>query len=110
MRPFSCHALRSRGLAQAYAGNQGRQDLGASRAVSVSAGHGIPTSTRVSMLVGSDDQTTPPSLTNAYATALWDRGIPVDVTVAPGLHHNILLAPEAMEQLKQITRATGAAQ
>src|SRR5262245_16421566 len=54
---------------------------------------GIPASTQVSMLVGSDDQTTPPSLTEAYAAALRDRGIPVDVTVAPGLSHNILLAP-----------------
>jgi pimeloyl-ACP methyl ester carboxylesterase len=72
--------------------------------------NGIPTSTRVSMLVGSDDQTTPPSLTEVYAAALRDRGIPVDITVAPGLHHNIMLTPEAMERLKQITSTTGAAQ
>jgi predicted esterase len=71
---------------------------------------GIPASTRVSMLVGSDDQTTPPSLTDTYAAALRDLGIPVDVTVAPGLQHNILLAPVAMERLKQIVSTTSAAQ
>jgi acetyl esterase/lipase len=62
------------------------------------------------MLVGSDDQTTPPSLTDTYAAALRDLGIPVDVTVAPGLQHNILLAPVAMERLKQIVSTTSAAQ
>jgi len=71
---------------------------------------GIPASTRVSMLVGSDDQTTPPSLTDAYAAALRDRGIAVDVTVAPGLQHNILLEPVAIERLKQIVNTTSAAQ
>jgi len=71
---------------------------------------GIPASTRISMLVGSDDQTTPPSLTIAYAAALRDRGIPVDVTIAPGLGHNILLEPVAMDRLKQIVSTTGAAQ
>jgi len=71
---------------------------------------GIPASTRVSMLVGSDDQTTPPSLTNAYAAALRDRGIPVDVAIAPGLGHNILLEPVAMDRLKQIVSTTGAGQ
>jgi predicted esterase len=71
---------------------------------------GIPTSTRVSMLVGSDDQTTPPSLTNAYAAALRDRGVSVDVTIAPGLGHNILLEPVTMDRLKQIVSTFGPAQ
>jgi acetyl esterase/lipase len=52
--------------------------------------------------LASDDEITPPSLTDAYAAALRDRGIPVDVTVAPGLGHEILLEPVAMDQLKQI--------
>jgi predicted esterase len=72
--------------------------------------NGISASTRVSMLVGSDDETTPPSLTEAYAAALRDRGIPVDVMVAPGLQHNILLTPVALERLKQIVSTTSAAQ
>ena len=70
---------------------------------------GIPASTRISMLVGSDDQTTPPSLTDAYAAALRDRRIPVDVMVAAGLGHNILLEPVAMDRLNQIVSTTGAA-
>jgi pimeloyl-ACP methyl ester carboxylesterase len=69
---------------------------------------GISTSTRVSLLVGSDDQTTPPSLTNVYAAALRDRGIPADVTIAPGLGHNILLESIALDRLKQIVRTLGA--
>jgi pimeloyl-ACP methyl ester carboxylesterase len=71
---------------------------------------GISASTRVSMLVGSDDQTTPPSLTNAYAAALQDRGVPVDATIAPGLGHNMLLAPVTMDRLKQIVSTFGPAQ
>jgi predicted esterase len=71
---------------------------------------GIPASTRVSMLVGSDDDITPPSLTDAYAAALRDRGIPVDVTVAPGLGHDILSEPVAMDQLKYIVSITSVAQ
>ena len=71
---------------------------------------GIPASTRVSMLVGSDDDITPPSLTDAYAAALRDRGIPVDVTVAPGLGHDILSEPVAMDQLRHIVSITSVAQ
>lgn len=63
---------------------------------------GIPASTKVSMLVGSDDQTTPPNLTTTYAAALRNRGITVDVTVSPGLGHNILREPIAMDRLKQV--------
>jgi len=69
----------------------------------------IPVSTQVSLLVGGDDQTTPPSLSDAYAAALRDRGIPVDMTVVPGLGHNILLEPVAMDRLKQIVSTGGAA-
>ena len=65
----------------------------------------IPASARVWMLVGSDDQITPPALTLAYADALRNRGIAVDVTVAPGLPHNILLAPVALDRLKDLVAA-----
>jgi predicted esterase len=70
---------------------------------------GVPTSTKVSMLVGSDDQTTPPNLTLAYAEKLQNRGIAVDVTISPGLGHNILLEPVAMDRLKGIVSTLGAA-
>jgi hypothetical protein len=54
------------------------------------------------------NQTT--SLTIAYAAALRDRGISVDVTIAPDLGHNILLEPVAMDRLKKIVSTFGAAQ
>jgi predicted esterase len=57
------------------------------------------------MLAGGDDQITPPALTLAYAEALRNRGIAVDVTVSPGLGHNILLEPIAMERLKDVAGA-----
>jgi acetyl esterase/lipase len=57
------------------------------------------------MLVGSDDKITPPTLTLAYADALRNRGIAVDVTVAPGLPHDILLEPVALDRLKDVVAA-----
>jgi cobalamin biosynthesis Co2+ chelatase CbiK len=41
-------------------------------------------------------------LTLAYAEALRNRGVAVDVTVSHGLGHNILLEPIAMERLKDV--------
>ena len=66
---------------------------------------GIPLSARISLLVGSDDNVTPPSLTLAYAEALQKRGVMANVTVAPGLPHNILREPIAMEHLVDIVGA-----
>jgi pimeloyl-ACP methyl ester carboxylesterase len=61
----------------------------------------VPVSVKIWLLVGSDDHIAPPALTLAYADALRNRGIAVNVTVAPGLSHNILLDPVAMERLKE---------
>ena len=69
---------------------------------------GIPTSTKVSLLVGSDDQVAPPELTAAYADALRKHNVAVDVTIAPGLAHNILLEPIATDRLKDIAGAIDA--
>lgn len=69
---------------------------------------GIPLSARISLLVGSDDNVTPPSLSLAYAEALQKRGVKVDVTVAPGLPHNILRTPVAMDRLLDIVGAVRA--
>ncbi|UPJ53683.1 alpha/beta fold hydrolase [Bradyrhizobium sp. 200] len=63
---------------------------------------GVPASAKIWLLVGSDDQTTPQALTLAYAEALRSRNVAVNVTIAPGLGHNILLEPIAMERLKEI--------
>jgi pimeloyl-ACP methyl ester carboxylesterase len=65
----------------------------------------IPAPVRIWMLVGSDDKITPPALTLAYADALRNRGIAVDVTVAPGLPHDILLEPVALDRLKDVVAA-----
>jgi predicted esterase len=69
---------------------------------------GIAPSTGIWMLVGSDDDITPPALTLAYAEALRSRGGAVDVTVAPGLPHNILLEPVTIDRLKGVVGANGA--
>ena len=63
---------------------------------------GVPASAKIWLLVGSDDQTTPQALTLAYAEALRSRNVAVNVTIAPGLRHNILLEPVVMERLKEI--------
>lgn len=62
----------------------------------------VPVSAKIWLLVGGDDQTTPSALTLAYAEALRHRTIAANVTIAPGLGHNILLEPIAMERLKEI--------
>jgi pimeloyl-ACP methyl ester carboxylesterase len=66
----------------------------------------VPTSTRVRMVVGSQDATAPPRFTEEYADALRKRGVEAAVTIAPGLEHNILLEPVVIEQLKQLVEAT----
>ena len=66
----------------------------------------VPTSTRVRMVVGSRDSTAPPWFTEEYAEALRKHDVKVDVAIAPGLEHNILLEPVVIEQLKQLVEAT----
>jgi len=63
---------------------------------------GVPASAKVWLLVGADDQVTPSTLTSAYADALRHRNVTVNVTIAPGLGHRILLEPIAMERLKEV--------
>jgi pimeloyl-ACP methyl ester carboxylesterase len=69
---------------------------------------GIPASTKFSLLVGSDDRIAPAELTVAYADALRKHNVAADVTIAPGLPHNILLEPITMDRLKDIAGATDA--
>lgn len=68
----------------------------------------LPASVKIWLLVGSDDRTTPQALTLAYADALRQRNIQVDVTIAPGLRHSILLEPIAMDRLKEAAGAIDA--
>jgi predicted esterase len=66
---------------------------------------GIPASVRISLLVGGDDPVAPPALTQAYAEALRKHGANLEVNVAPGLPHDILLEPVAMTRLKDLVVA-----
>ena len=68
----------------------------------------VPASAKLWLLVGSDDQVTPSALTLAYAEALRNRSVAVNVTIAPGLSHNILLEPIAMERLKELANTVDA--
>jgi pimeloyl-ACP methyl ester carboxylesterase len=67
----------------------------------------VPASAKIWLLVGSDDQIAPSALTLAYAEALRNRNVAVNVTIAPGLGHNILLEPVAMERLKEVVDTIG---
>jgi pimeloyl-ACP methyl ester carboxylesterase len=69
---------------------------------------GVPASEKIWLLVGGDDQVAPSALTLAYAEALRNRNVAVNVTIAPGLGHNILLEPVAMERLKEAVGAIDA--
>jgi pimeloyl-ACP methyl ester carboxylesterase len=62
----------------------------------------VPSTVRVRMLVGSDDPVAPPEFSQRYADALRKHGDDVNLTVLPGLKHNILLEPQVMEALKKI--------
>jgi predicted esterase len=62
----------------------------------------VPASAKVWLLAGGDDQITPSALTLAYAEALRSRNVAVNVTIAPGLGHTILLEPIAMERLEEV--------
>ena len=53
--------------------------------------------TIVRLVVGQNDDVTPPAYSHAYATALRDRGIDVSVDVIPGLGHNILFASRVFD-------------
>jgi hypothetical protein len=60
------------------------------------------------LLVGGDDQIAPSALTLAYAEALRNRNVAVNVTIAQGLGHDILLEPVATERLKEVANTIDA--
>jgi predicted esterase len=68
----------------------------------------VPASTKIWMLFGSDDQIAPSALSQTYTDALRNRNVAVNVTIAPGLGHDILLEPVAMDQLKEVVGAIDA--
>ena len=58
--------------------------------------------TVVRLVVGENDDVTPPAYSHTYATALRERGIDASVTVVPGLGHNILFAPRVIEAVTDV--------
>jgi acetyl esterase/lipase len=59
-------------------------------------------SVRVRLLVGAEDSVTPSELSERYAEALRPHGINVTVAIVPGLEHDILLEPVALEALTHL--------
>ncbi|MGO4715012.1 alpha/beta hydrolase family protein [Bradyrhizobium sp. 2TAF24] len=70
---------------------------------------GVPLSTKVTLLVGSQDDVAPPALTQAYAETLRKRGVAVRADVVEGLPHDILLEPVVIDRLRDIVDAVRAA-
>ncbi len=62
----------------------------------------VSPATKVGLLVGNEDPIAPPDLTKEYAEALRQHGVKAEVTIAPGLQHDILLEPVALEELKKL--------
>jgi acetyl esterase/lipase len=62
----------------------------------------VPRSVRVVVLVGSEDPVAPPQMSRQYADALRSHGDDVTLTIAPGLQHNILLQPIALDGLSNL--------
>ena len=60
--------------------------------------------TVVRLVVGANDDVTPPADSHAYAAALRERGIDVSVDVVPGLGHNILFDPAWSTPLRRSSR------
>lgn len=68
---------------------------------------GIARDARVRLLAGANDDVILPEDIRGYAAALQERGIDVQMTVAPGLGHNILISPEAFRELGLLVAALG---
>jgi pimeloyl-ACP methyl ester carboxylesterase len=65
----------------------------------------VSRSVRVQMVVGGDDPVAPLELSRRYAGELRKYGHNVGLTVLPGLKHNILLEPAALEALEALVQA-----
>ena len=59
----------------------------------------IRRSVAIRLLVGGDDPVAPPVLSQEYADALRKNGHPAELTIAPGLQHDILLEPVTLDSL-----------
>ena len=68
---------------------------------------GISRDTRVRLLVGEEDDVTIPEDSRRYAAALQERGVDAQLTVVPGLGHNILITPESFRELASLVDDLG---
>jgi predicted esterase len=68
---------------------------------------GVATGTRVRLLVGEQDDVALPQDSRRFAAALEASGIDAELTVAPGLGHNILMTPNAFRELDALVREVG---
>ena len=64
--------------------------------------------TLVRLLVGADDDVTPPEDSRRYAQALQQRGVDVRVTIEAGLGHNILVTTATFRELGALVREVAA--
>lgn len=60
--------------------------------------------TVVRLVVGSEDDVVMPADSRRYAEALQRRGVDVQLTIEPGLGHNILVTPAAFRELGSLVR------
>ncbi len=64
----------------------------------------VAPATVVRMVVGQDDDVTPPADSQAYEAALRQHGVDVALTIVPGLGHNILFAPPVLEAVADVLK------
>ena len=64
--------------------------------------HAVAPGTIVRLVVGQQDEVTPPADSQAYAAALRQHGIDVSVDVVPALGHNILFAPRVLDAVGEV--------
>jgi pimeloyl-ACP methyl ester carboxylesterase len=63
---------------------------------------GIRRDSAVRLLVGAQDEVTPPDLSKRYAGVLQKRGVDAQVTVLPGLGHNIMFTAPVFAELARL--------
>ena len=63
---------------------------------------GIRQSSTVRLLVGAQDAVTPPELSQRYAAVLQKRGVDAQVTVLPGLGHNIMFTSPVITEITRL--------
>ena len=56
----------------------------------------------VRLLAGAEDETVPPEYSRTYAAALQRRGVDAEVTIVPGLGHNIMFQPVVFAALERL--------